>query len=160
MFKKRCRSCGKDVYALDLDRTGVCFECQPAAKIEQERERQESEQISAELLSRAQTVLLTTEHTAPGEVVERLGIVATECCLGVGAFRDALASIRDIFGGRSKAMQRALSEARQSALSDLKTEVARLGGNCAVAVTLGYEQIGPDGGNMLLVTATGTAVRI
>ncbi|MFC0341914.1 YbjQ family protein [Paracoccus niistensis] len=160
MFKKKCRECGENVYALDLNKAGICFTCLPRTEVELEKTRIEAEQTAAEISTRAANVLLTTEHTAPGEVRERLGIVATECCLGVSVFRDAFAGVRDIFGGRSEAMQRALSEARQSAINDLKTEVARLGGNCAVAVTIGYEQISPGGGNMLLVTATGTAVRI
>ena len=44
------------------------------------------------------------------------------------------------------------------ALEEMKQEATRLGANAVVAVDLDYETIGSGGGNMLMVSASGTAV--
>ncbi|WP_273499780.1 heavy metal-binding domain-containing protein [Paracoccus sphaerophysae] len=155
MFKKRCRGCSKDFYALDL-MNGLCADC----FTDSARAADAETQAEANLTSRAESVILTTECCPGFAIKDRLGIVAAECCLGVNIFRDAFAGARDLFGGRTEAMQKALAEAREAAVAELKKEVARRGGNGAVGVRIGYEQISPGSGNMLLVTAIGTAVAI
>ncbi len=42
----------------------------------------------------------------------------------------------------------------------MKEEARRLGANAVIAIDLDYETIGSGGGNMLMVTASGTAVII
>lgn len=104
--------------------------------------------------------MMTTE-TAPDILVEqRLGIVSAECVVGVNALKDMLAVGRDLFGGRSEALQTSLKEARQAALTELRGEAARLGGNAVIGVGITYTEIGGGGKSMLLVAAFGTAVRL
>lgn len=79
--------------------------------------------------------------------------------VGANLFRDLFANIRDIVGGRSGSYERILADARQQAIAELQAEAASLGGNAVVGIDLDYEVIGQNG-SMLMVSASGTAVRI
>ena len=98
--------------------------------------------------------------TTPGVEGRRItayhGIVTGETILGANIFRDVFAGIRDIVGGRSAAYEQALSEARTTALAEMKDRACGLGGNAVVSVDLDYEVIN----NMLMVSASGTAVTV
>ena len=74
-------------------------------------------------------------------------------------FRDFFASIRDIVGGRSGSYEEVLRQAKDTALREMQDQAALLGANAVVGVDLDYETVG-DSGSMLMVTASGTAVRI
>jgi uncharacterized protein YbjQ (UPF0145 family) len=105
-------------------------------------------------------IIVTTTPTVEGRPVrDYLGIVTGEAIVGANLFRDMFANIRDIVGGRSGSYERVLKEARASAIGELEAEAARLGANAVVGVDLDYEVIG-DTGSMLMVSASGTAVRV
>ncbi|WP_394270248.1 YbjQ family protein [Qipengyuania sp.] len=108
----------------------------------------------------ARGVIVTTTHTIEGRpIAEYLGIVTGEVIVGANLFRDLFANIRDIVGGRSGSYERILADARQQAIEELQAEAASRGGDAVVAVDLDYEVIG-DKGSMLMVSASGTAVRL
>jgi uncharacterized protein YbjQ (UPF0145 family) len=106
-------------------------------------------------------MLVTTTHTVDGKkVVEYLGLVSGEAILGANIFRDFFAGIRDIVGGRSAAYERELREAKKIAINEMTEEAIGLGANAVVGVDLDYETITiGSGGTMLMVSASGTAVR-
>ena len=72
-------------------------------------------------------------------------------------FKDMGASLRNIFGGRSKGYEDELLSARTNALEEMKTRAANLGANAIIGVKMDYEVLGADNG-MLMVTCSGTAV--
>jgi uncharacterized protein YbjQ (UPF0145 family) len=110
--------------------------------------------------SRQGGVIVTTTHSVEGSPVrEYLGVVTGEAILGANIFRDVFAGIRDIVGGRSGAYERVLREARDAALSEMTAEATQRGANAVIGVDLDYETIG-DTGSMLMVSASGTAVRL
>ncbi|MEL7188815.1 MAG: heavy metal-binding domain-containing protein, partial [Pseudomonadota bacterium] len=74
-------------------------------------------------------------------------------------FRDLFANIRDIVGGRSGSYERILKEARDEAIAELQAEAAQRGANAVVGIDLDYEVVG-DTGSMLMVSASGTAVKV
>ena len=101
---------------------------------------------------------LTTTPTLEGKPIRRyLGIVTGEAILGANLFKDFLANIRDIVGGRAGAYERELKRARDIAFEELRAEAEKLGANAVVGIDLDYEVIG-DSGSMLMVSASGTAV--
>ena len=105
-------------------------------------------------------MIVTTTPTVEGRPIrDYLGIVTGEAIIGANLFRDLFANIRDIVGGRSGSYERVLKDARHDAIEELQAEAKRLGANAVVAVDLDYEVIG-DTGSMLMVSASGTAVRI
>ena len=105
-------------------------------------------------------MLLTTTNLIEGKPIQQsLGIVTAETIIGANIFKDLFAGIRDIVGGRSGTYERVIEEARTSALNELQMRAQQLGANAVVGVDLDFETVG-SGGSMLMVVATGTAVRI
>lgn len=103
-------------------------------------------------------MLLTTTPTIEGHnITDYHGVVTGEAILGANVFRDLFAGIRDIVGGRSAAYEKALAEARQTAMDEMAAKASELGGNAVIGVDLDYEVVGSRGG-MLMVSASGTAV--
>ena len=108
----------------------------------------------------ARGVIVTTTPTIEGRPIqEYCGIVTGEVIVGANIFRDMFASVRDIVGGRSGSYERILADARKQAIGELQAEAAGLGGNAGVGIDLDYEVIGANG-SMLMVSASGTAVKI
>jgi uncharacterized protein YbjQ (UPF0145 family) len=107
-------------------------------------------------------MLITTTHTLDGrQVSEYLGLVTGDAILGANIFKDFFAGIRDIVGGRSAAYEKELRKAKDIAIKEMADAAAALGANAIVGVDLDYETIGSgQGSNMLMVSASGTAVRI
>jgi len=108
----------------------------------------------------ARGMIVTTTPTIEGQPIQQyLGIVTGEVIVGANIFRDIFANIRDIVGGRSGSYERILGDAREQAISELQAECASRGGNAVVGVDLDYEVIGKTG-SMLMVSASGTAVKV
>ena len=105
-------------------------------------------------------MIMTTTPTVEGRAVrDYLGVVTGEAIVGANIFRDIFASVRDIVGGRSTAYERELQKAREIALGEMSETAERLGGNAVVGIDLDYEVVG-RGGSMLMVSASGTAVKL
>jgi uncharacterized protein YbjQ (UPF0145 family) len=102
-------------------------------------------------------ILTTTGQVDGYEVEEYLGVVFGEAIVGANIFRDLLASIRDIVGGRSGAYEAELKKAREIALQELAERARALGANAVIGIDVDYEVLGQS---MLMVTASGTAVRL
>lgn len=104
-------------------------------------------------------MLLTTTPNIEGkQITQYYGIVSAETIIGANIFRDFFASIRDIVGGRSGSYEKVLRDAKDSALKELAENAEHTGANAVVGIDLDYETIGGNG-SMLMVTASGTAVR-
>lgn len=102
-------------------------------------------------------MIVTTTPSVDGHKITAYhGIVVGEAILGANVFRDLFAGITDIIGGRSGAYEQELGKARATALSEMEDHARELGANAVVGVDLDYEVIN----NMLMVSASGTAVRL
>ncbi|MBD3729362.1 MAG: heavy metal-binding domain-containing protein [Sphingomonadales bacterium] len=105
-------------------------------------------------------MIVTTTPTVEGRPTQDyLGIVTGEVIVGANLFRDLFASITDIVGGRSGKYEDVLARARKEAIAEMQEEARKLGGNAVVGVDLDYEVLGQNG-SMLMVSASGTAVRL
>ncbi|MDH3456691.1 MAG: heavy metal-binding domain-containing protein [Gemmatimonadota bacterium] len=107
-------------------------------------------------------MLITTTPTVQGASIDTyFGIATGEAILGANIFKDFFAGIRDIVGGRSAAYEEELRRARDTAIDEMAMEAEAMGANAVVGVDLDYEtiQVG-KGGNMLMVSASGTAVKL
>jgi uncharacterized protein YbjQ (UPF0145 family) len=107
----------------------------------------------------ANMIITTTTSVEGRPVQEYIGIVTGEAILGANIFKDLFAGIRDIVGGRSGAYEEELRKARTIALEELGEAARQIGADAVVGVDLDYETVG-QGGSMLMVTASGTAVRL
>ena len=104
-------------------------------------------------------MIQTTTPTVEGRAIEEyLGVVTGEAILGANIVKDLFAGIRDIVGGRSGAYEDELRRAREIAMQELAAEATARGADAVVGIDLDYETVGQ--GSMLMVTASGTAVRL
>ena len=105
-------------------------------------------------------MIITTTPTIEGRtIVEYKGVVFGEVIVGVNLFKDLAASIRDLIGGRSNTYEKELINARETALNELQSRARALGADAVVGIDIDYEVLGQDGG-MMMVTASGTAVKL
>lgn len=103
-------------------------------------------------------MLVTTTSTLEGRrIVRYLGLVSGEAILGANVFKDIFAGLRDIVGGRSQAYEQELNRAKEIAVQEMVQQAQSFGANAVIAVDLDYETVG-QGGSMLMVTASGTAI--
>jgi uncharacterized protein YbjQ (UPF0145 family) len=103
-------------------------------------------------------MIVTTTPSVEGKAVrEYLGVVAGEAILGANIFKDFGAGIRDVIGGRSAGYEKDLKKARETALAEMQQAAEALGANAVLSVNIDYETLK---GSMLMVTASGTAVKI
>ena len=103
---------------------------------------------------------VTTTPTFQGQDIQSYhGIVTGETIIGANIFKDFFAGIRDIVGGRSGSYERVLREAKEIAMKEMQDRAQQLGADAIIGVDLDYETVGAHGG-MLMVTASGTAVRL
>ncbi|HRN95178.1 MAG: YbjQ family protein [Chitinophagales bacterium] len=91
------------------------------------------------------------------EIEEYKGIVTGETVIGANIFKDFFAGIRDIVGGRSGSYESVLREAKDTAIEEMKSQAIQLGADAVIGVDLDYETVGQS---MLMVTASGTAVKL
>lgn len=104
-------------------------------------------------------IITTTPAIEGSPVKEYLGLVSSETIFGTNFVRDFMASLRDFFGGRSASYEEIFLRAKETALRELEERAVALGANAIVGVRLDYETVGASG-SMLMVVASGTAVRI
>ena len=104
-------------------------------------------------------ILSTTPAIEGRTIVEYKGVVFGEVISGVNFIRDLKASIRNIVGGRSGSYEEELIKARNQAMDEMADRAARLGADAVVGIDIDYEVLGTNG-NMLMVTASGTAVKL
>lgn len=104
-------------------------------------------------------IISTTNNIEGQPVKEYKGIVFGETIIGANIFKDILAGIRDIIGGRSGAYERVMMEARETSLREMRERAQQAGANAIVGVKVDYETLGAGNGMMMVVTS-GTAVVI
>jgi len=107
-------------------------------------------------------MIVTTTDVIQGVVIETyLGIVTAEVVYGTNALRDFFAGIRDVIGGRTNSYERVFEKGQQDAIAELQQRAQRLGADAVIGVEIDTGTINLDqGGALLLITATGTAVKL
>ena len=152
-----CERCAAKTPLLEI-RNGLCWNCRTA-----EEATAKNTQSAAEKAARAAADAMpaTTSFYLPGmDDHDVLGIVAGETVAGINALKEVAVVIRDAVGGRSATLQAALRESRESSLREMKAEAIKLNADAIIGVQVTYGEA-PSGrpGSMLLVVATGTAIR-
>jgi uncharacterized protein YbjQ (UPF0145 family) len=107
-------------------------------------------------------MILTTTDVLQDAVIESyIGIVTAEVVYGTNALKDFFAGIRDLIGGRTASYERVFEQGHQNALAELQKRAQNLGANAVIGIAINTGTINLDqSGVLLLITATGTAVKI
>ena len=104
-------------------------------------------------------ILTTTPNIEGYQILEYKGLVTGETIIGANFIKDIFAGIRDIVGGRSKSYEKVLQEGKETSIQEMMQRAQELGANAIVGIDIDYETVG-QGGSMLMVAVSGTAVRI
>ncbi|MFZ9737761.1 MAG: YbjQ family protein [Prochlorotrichaceae cyanobacterium] len=106
-------------------------------------------------------MLTTTTDVLQGmEIESYLGLVTAEVVYGTNALRDFFAGIRDMIGGRTGSYEQIFQKGQKEAIEELQQRAKRMGANGIIGVSLNTDSINVDEkGVLLLITATGTAVK-
>jgi uncharacterized protein YbjQ (UPF0145 family) len=107
-------------------------------------------------------MLVTTTPTIQGRDIQSyVGIVTAEIVYGSNALRDFFAGIRDVIGGRTGSYEQIFEKGQKEAIQELEKRASRLGADAVVGISLDTGTINiDDKGVLLLITATGTAVKL
>ncbi|MBE7519182.1 MAG: YbjQ family protein [Thermoflexaceae bacterium] len=104
------------------------------------------------------SLTVTTTGSIEGRTIESyLGVAAGETILGVNVFKDIAAGFRNIVGGRSGKYEEELRKGRDTAIEEMAERAREMGADAVVGVKVDYETVG---GQMLMITACGTAVKL
>ena len=103
-------------------------------------------------------MILTTGPAVEGRPVrEYLDVVSAQAIMGVNIGKDITAGWRNIVGGRSKSYEGEIAKAVGEVMDELKASAEARGADALVSIDIDYESVG---GNMLMVAASGTAVKL
>ncbi len=103
-------------------------------------------------------MIVTTTHDIQGSPIsDYLCIVVGERIIATSIMRDIAAGLRDVVGGRSGAYEEKMQKARDIAKAEMEQKGHELSADAIVGVDIDYETIG---NNMLMVSASGTAVKV
>ena len=107
-------------------------------------------------------LLMSTTHQLEGyRIVRYFGIVDADAILGANMVRDFFAGIRDAVGGRVAGYEKVLANCKRDAVVAMMEKAAKGGANAVIGIDLDFQTIQvQDGGSMMMVSATGTAVFI
>ncbi len=106
-------------------------------------------------------IVTTTDSIQNQEISSYLGVVTAEVIYGTNALRDFFAGIRDMLGGRTGSYEKVFEKAQLEAIEELKQRAKNLNADAIVAIKVDTGTINVDQqGVLLLVTATGTAVKL
>ncbi|MEM7592139.1 MAG: YbjQ family protein [Cyanobacteria bacterium P01_A01_bin.83] len=107
-------------------------------------------------------MLVTTTDTIQNQSIDSyLGIVTAEVVYGTNVMRDFFAGIRDTFGGRTGSYEKVFEKGQQKAIAELIERAQKLNADAVIGIEVDTGTINVDDkGVLLLITATGTAVKL
>ena len=95
----------------------------------------------------------------PGREVESLGLVVEIHTVGLGTFRDYIARIMDILGGRVNTYDKPARKAMENVFDSLQDQAGALGADAMIGVVVEVSPVPFKGMAMTQVLGFGTAVR-
>lgn len=154
-----CRTCRKQLSIVER-LAGVCHECVDRDHKSAVKAREEGSLPGASSFDAAASLItLSTEALHPNPTAERLGIVTASCIYGAHLGKDIMAAWRDVFGGRAVSAEKIFADARNDCLEELRISAAKLGATAVIATVITQQELAGGGKSMIMVTATGTAIR-
>jgi uncharacterized protein YbjQ (UPF0145 family) len=103
-------------------------------------------------------MILTTGPAVEGRPVrEYLDVVSAQAIMGVNIGKDLTAGFRNIIGGRSKSYEGEIAQAVGEVMDELRAGAETMNADAILSIDIDYETVG---NNMLMVAASGTAVKL
>ncbi len=105
-------------------------------------------------------IITTTNNIEGARIVEYLDLVSVNVVIGTNFFSDWMASVTDIFGGKSSTYQRKLDDVYEEALKRMEKRATKLGADAVVGLKMDFGEVSGKEKSMFMVSAIGTAVKI
>lgn len=105
-------------------------------------------------------IITTTSNIEGARIVEYLDLVSVNVVIGTNFFSDWMASVTDIFGGKSSTYQRKLDDVYEEALKRMEKKATKLGADAVVGLKMDFGEVSGKEKSMFMVSAIGTAVKI
>jgi uncharacterized protein YbjQ (UPF0145 family) len=103
-------------------------------------------------------MIVTTGPVVEGRPVrEYLDVVSAQAIMGVNIGKDLTAGFRNIIGGRSKSYEGEIAQAVAEVMDELRAGAETMDADAILSIDIDYETVG---NNMLMVAASGTAVKL
>lgn len=103
--------------------------------------------------------MVTTETISGYEIQEYLGYVSETVTLGINDFVEMFL-IADTLGGESSMYNNKFEAAKRRLDKKIENKIKEMGGNAVIGLRISYNEITGRGKSSLLVSGTGTAVKI
>ena len=156
-YMANCKFCGASKH-IDTLTDGVCFFCRSEVQGAAFLSEDEAKKLAHS--EKVNSIVITTESHLTG-IEKRFGVVASEVVFGMNVFKDIMANVRDLVGGRSGVVQKTFEDARKAALAEIADKGVAMGANAIIAVHFDYHSISTGSSvNMMMVAVTGTAVQL
>lgn len=104
-------------------------------------------------------MILSSAQTLGSKDFETIGVVSSEIVQGANVFKDMLANLADITGGRTRTYEKAIAKAKEEALIQLQKKASSVNADAIIGIELQVEFIG-NKGSILMISAIGTAVKL
>lgn len=138
---------------------GFTVLCKNCGQMKKQRYEDIEKEKYEDLQCKLKSLVITTTASIDGKkIIEYKGIITAQVFMGVNLFKDVFSGLRDIVGGRSKAMENELKKAKDLLLEELKKEALDLGANAIIGLKIDFEDVGKTSGNAFMLLGTGTAV--
>lgn len=105
-------------------------------------------------------MILTSSNTlVTKQIIEYKGLVTGESIIGSNIYKDLFSGVRDVVGGRTSQYEEELKKARDIAFKSMREKAENLDADAIIGLKLSYNNLGGTMGNIILVSAYGTAVK-
>jgi len=106
-------------------------------------------------------ITVSTTSTLEGfTITNYLDVVNVNIVIGTNVFSDIAASITDFFGGRSGSYQNKLDDLFGYAKKEIAKKAQGLGADAVIALKTDFEEVSGKNKQMVMLSMTGTAVKV
>lgn len=109
-------------------------------------------------MSVSTVVVSTTNQIAGWKILAHVDFISAHVVAGTSIFRDVLAGLTDVVGGRSVIYEEKLVQIDREVIARLKEQAVELSANGIIGLRVDHDSVSGGGKSMLMVTASGTAV--
>lgn len=105
-------------------------------------------------------LISTTDMIDGYNVTKYYGIVSGEVIYGANFMKDYFAGLRNVIGGRTGSYEKLFKEAQEKAINEMKEKAQEMGASGIIGINITHESMHMGNGSLLMVAATGTAVKL
>lgn len=106
-------------------------------------------------------MIITTTNSLEGYSVRRyISVVNANVVIGTNIFSDIVASLTDVFGGRSDSYKSKLTNIYDEVMKELTDKASSCQADAILGLHIDFDEISGGGKSMFMVSASGTAVKL